>query len=468
MNKKMILCCAIALTCCLSSCNNNNHVSSQTTNQISSSQCVGILKIEKTKTEGNVDTYTITYTDGSTSTFTVTNGEDGEKGEQGIQGIQGQPGKDGHTPVITIVDGYWYIDGVNSNVKAEGIKGDAGNGIVSIVKTDSIGLNDIYTITYTDGSTSTFTITNGENGESAYEIYIKYHPEYTGTEKQWIHDFISGRLESDIWYTVSFDSNGGTSVESQQVMEGRKAKKPEDPIKDGYVFDGWYLNDEPWSFIGFDVTDDITLVAKWREDYTEGLAFYPLSDGTYAVGAGYAKYLENIVIPSYYNGKKVTKIIDHGFENSDNIKSIILPNTLVAIEDYAFNNCKNLTINVPSSVQKFGKYAFFGISNVTIENETEWEEIMKNSSIYQHIFHYEYNYYENYNVYPVKDKTKDKTVFETFNLSTCLISTVKVLETEYSERLKSDNSKIVDKYKEIKLYTCSFEILEDGTISIAG
>lgn len=38
----------------------------------------GIQKIEKTNTEGLVDTYTITYTDGSTSTFTVTNGKDGE------------------------------------------------------------------------------------------------------------------------------------------------------------------------------------------------------------------------------------------------------------------------------------------------------------------------------------------------------------------------------------------------------
>ena len=39
---------------------------------------VGIQKIEKTNTEGLVDTYTITYTDGSTTTYTVTNGKNGE------------------------------------------------------------------------------------------------------------------------------------------------------------------------------------------------------------------------------------------------------------------------------------------------------------------------------------------------------------------------------------------------------
>ena len=37
-----------------------------------------IKEIKKTSTSGLVDTYTITLTDGTTSTFTVTNGADGE------------------------------------------------------------------------------------------------------------------------------------------------------------------------------------------------------------------------------------------------------------------------------------------------------------------------------------------------------------------------------------------------------
>lgn len=47
---------------------------------------VGIQKIEKTGTDGLVDTYTITYTDGSTTTYTVTNGADGPKGDKGDKG----------------------------------------------------------------------------------------------------------------------------------------------------------------------------------------------------------------------------------------------------------------------------------------------------------------------------------------------------------------------------------------------
>lgn len=47
----------------------------------------------------------------------------------------------------------------------QGNKGDTGNGIVSIAKTGTSGLVDTYTITFTDGTTTTFTVTNGADGD---------------------------------------------------------------------------------------------------------------------------------------------------------------------------------------------------------------------------------------------------------------------------------------------------------------
>ena len=58
---------------------------------------VGIQKIEKTGTDGLVDTYTITYTNGQTTTYTVTNGADGPKGEKGDKGDPGEKGNKGDT-----------------------------------------------------------------------------------------------------------------------------------------------------------------------------------------------------------------------------------------------------------------------------------------------------------------------------------------------------------------------------------
>ena len=58
---------------------------------------IGIQKIEKTGTDGLVDTYTITYTNGQTTTYTVTNGADGPKGEKGDKGDPGEKGDKGDT-----------------------------------------------------------------------------------------------------------------------------------------------------------------------------------------------------------------------------------------------------------------------------------------------------------------------------------------------------------------------------------
>ncbi len=65
--------------------------------------------------------------------------------------------------------------------------------------------------------------------------------------------------------TVTFDSDGGTSVPSQTVKKGEKATAPENPTKEGFVFDGWYYGEEKWSFVGYVVTEDMTVRAKWIE-----------------------------------------------------------------------------------------------------------------------------------------------------------------------------------------------------------
>lgn len=66
-------------------------------------------------------------------------------------------------------------------------------------------------------------------------------------------------------YTVQFDSNGGTAVSPiTNVVSGSKIDAPEEPTKENYTFKGWYYKGEKWFFIGFTVTEDMTLVAKWE------------------------------------------------------------------------------------------------------------------------------------------------------------------------------------------------------------
>ena len=90
--------------------------------------------------------------------------------------------------------------------------------------------------------------------------------------------FIAGCSKKTEKYTVTFDSDGGTEIASVQVEKGKKITKPEDPSKEHYVFDGWYLEDTEWVFESNTVTKNTALTAKWTpEVYSVTLKNY---DGT--------------------------------------------------------------------------------------------------------------------------------------------------------------------------------------------
>lgn len=68
--------------------------------------------------------------------------------------------------------------------------------------------------------------------------------------------------------TVSFDSDGGSAVTEQKLTGGAYVSIPADPIKEGFAFAGWYLNDVLWDFENNTVDDSITLKAKWTPVFT--------------------------------------------------------------------------------------------------------------------------------------------------------------------------------------------------------
>ena len=72
-----------------------------------------------------------------------------------------------------------------------------------------------------------------------------------------------------VMYTVTFsDPEGGTTTPAQTVNDGATATAPKDPARDGYTFDGWFLDGEKYDF-SKPVTRDITLVARWSKVKTE-------------------------------------------------------------------------------------------------------------------------------------------------------------------------------------------------------
>jgi uncharacterized repeat protein (TIGR02543 family) len=242
----------------------------------------------------NVSTYRITFTNGSTFEYTVVNGTNGTNGV------------DGQTPYIG-TNGNWWVGETDTGVAAtgrdgeNGVNGTDGNSIVSIELISTVNNVSTYRITFTNGSTFEYTVVNGTNGTngvgiasvelystsgnvttyriyftdgsifdyqivsgmSAYEIYLIYYPDYLGTEEDWINDLINGNLGNHTYYDVTFNSDGGTMVDAVQIRRGQKITKPNNPTKQGYIFDGWFVDDDKWIFSVYTVTENIELTAKW-------------------------------------------------------------------------------------------------------------------------------------------------------------------------------------------------------------
>ena len=202
-----------------------------------SKKCVTDIKL--ISTEGLVDTYEIIYSDGTSTNFTITDGE---------QGIEGKPGTDGHTPSITIGEnGNWYIDGVDSGISSkgsEGQKGDKGesgidgNGISKIEFSHSEGNLDFYQICFDDGTTFEFSIKNGIDGENGQDGNDGLTP-YIG--------------ENGNWWIGESDTN--------VKANGEDGKTPTISIsEDGY----WILNDIK---TGYAIGLSISELREYLSDY---------------------------------------------------------------------------------------------------------------------------------------------------------------------------------------------------------
>ena len=104
------------------------------------------------------------------------------------------------------------------------------------------------------------------------------------------------------------------------------------------------------------------------------LRYELLKDDTYAVdkvGISGEEATE-IVIPSTYQGKKVTAINQNAFYGHDIVKSITIPDSIISIGESAFSGCENLTsVTIPNSVTSIGESAFSAcasLASITIPN----------------------------------------------------------------------------------------------------
>ena len=131
---------------------------------------------------------------------------------------------------------------------------------------------------------------------------------------------------------ISFQTSGGSDVAEVKVQFGEKLTRPEDPVREGYSFEGWYKDihlTEKWDFEQETVQGNMSLYAKWKEiiveedienvpdatENEEGVGTNDVATGDTNEGIGNYGYIIILIIPILlillYLRRKKTRLSDN-------------------------------------------------------------------------------------------------------------------------------------------------------------
>lgn len=264
----------------------------------------------------------------------------------------GADGKDGNgISKVTLTEDFYlvfnYTDGTSSD-KIGPIKGKDGangaDGLTPILTLD----NESGDLSVKYGESGTVTLLGnikgikgdkgdkGIDGKSAYELYIAAHPEYTGTQEEWL-----AALKGE-------KGDTGRGIEKTEIVNGELIITYSDGTVDRFNISSQCDN----SCFVFNRLDDGTLEVS--------------------INPNYKTLVENISVPAEFYGLKVSKIAESGFSDCPYLKKITIPASLKTISDYSFRNCGALLeINIPDSVTSIGNSCFYNcrsLASVNISN----------------------------------------------------------------------------------------------------
>ena len=203
----------------------------------------GIDSITKTSTSGLVDTYTIEYTDDTTTTYNVTNGRNGTDGVDGVS-PSANVSKVGNTATITIVDG----SGTSTATVTDGTNGT--DGTSPIANVEKVGSTATITVIDAQGTT-TASISDGLNGTNGVDgqdgtsltasssksgkvttVLIKNAETEETLTTLTINDGADGQGAGDMTKAV-YDTNDDGIVDSAATLNGLTASVTELNYMDG-------------------------------------------------------------------------------------------------------------------------------------------------------------------------------------------------------------------------------------------
>lgn len=159
-------------------------------------------------------------------------------------------------------------------------------------------------------------------------------------------------------FTVTFDTCGGDKMDS--ITTSIISSEPI-PTRDGYTFLGWYLENTYISKVTFpyEVTQNITLYAKWGENLPTSISFVVSAEGVLTEVNGISETNNVVIIPSQVNNIEVKEIKKELFLNNIYIEKLVIPETVTTLGYRMCYGCTNLKeVNLPDNISVIPDYAF--------------------------------------------------------------------------------------------------------------
>ena len=132
-------------------------------------------------------------------------------------------------------------------------------------------------------------------------------------------------------YSLTIVYNNGQSDNILTQDYNSNIESIESPVRDGYVFTGW---DKTMPSVM--PAENTTVTAKWQ-------AIFTTFDNTITGLTDYGKTLTEIAIPKNIDGFDILHIGAYAFYNNSSLSNIAIPNGVTSIGNYAFYECSSLT-----------------------------------------------------------------------------------------------------------------------------
>lgn len=159
-------------------------------------------------------------------------------------------------------------------------------------------------------------------------------------------------------FTVTFDTCGGDKMDS--ITTSIISSEPI-PTRNGYTFLGWYLEKTYIKKVTFpyEVTQNITLYAKWGENLPTSISFVVSAEGVLTEVNGISETNNVVIIPNQVNNIEVKEIKKELFLNNIYIEKLVIPETVTTLGYRMCYGCTNLKeVNLPDNISVIPDYAF--------------------------------------------------------------------------------------------------------------